>query len=313
MFRVVPDQLRISEGWVRCGQCEEVFDASANLLDSAQIESTGKVSSQQDESATDASTAQRDQNKGVPEVVDSLAPDAPDQPQPHDALETPPQAAHSTHRPTVLDDLRVIDDVFPPTQTLGNQGADAGDSAIQAESEAQPSTSALFMRDKSAVSMWHRPLVRAGLIVAAMLLSLGLTTQVLVHERDRVAATEPGLKPLLEGLCELAGCTVATLRQIESIVIDSSAFSKIRGDVYRLNVTIKNTAAVEVAMPALELSLTDIMDQPVMRRVFLPVDWMHNQTVLAPRSEASTSLVLAVKANGSTERIAGYRVLAFYP
>src|SRR5690606_5597537 len=33
MFRVVPDQLRISEGWVRCGHCTEVFDASANLSD----------------------------------------------------------------------------------------------------------------------------------------------------------------------------------------------------------------------------------------------------------------------------------------
>ncbi len=31
-FKVVADQLRISEGWVRCGQCKEVFDASAHLL-----------------------------------------------------------------------------------------------------------------------------------------------------------------------------------------------------------------------------------------------------------------------------------------
>jgi len=31
MFKVVPDQLRISDGWVRCGQCDEVFDANANL------------------------------------------------------------------------------------------------------------------------------------------------------------------------------------------------------------------------------------------------------------------------------------------
>src|SRR6185369_3005174 len=31
MFRVVPDQLKISEGWVRCGHCADVFDASANL------------------------------------------------------------------------------------------------------------------------------------------------------------------------------------------------------------------------------------------------------------------------------------------
>lgn len=31
-FRVVADQLRISDGWVRCGQCQEVFDAR-NYLD----------------------------------------------------------------------------------------------------------------------------------------------------------------------------------------------------------------------------------------------------------------------------------------
>ena len=30
-FRVVADQLRISEGWVRCGRCQEVFDASQAL------------------------------------------------------------------------------------------------------------------------------------------------------------------------------------------------------------------------------------------------------------------------------------------
>ena len=32
LFKVVPDQLRISDGWVRCGQCGEIFDAAQNLL-----------------------------------------------------------------------------------------------------------------------------------------------------------------------------------------------------------------------------------------------------------------------------------------
>ena len=35
MFKVVPDQLRVSDGWVRCGQCNEVFDANANLESAA--------------------------------------------------------------------------------------------------------------------------------------------------------------------------------------------------------------------------------------------------------------------------------------
>ena len=33
VFRVVQDQLRVSEGWVRCGRCTEVFNAVENLVD----------------------------------------------------------------------------------------------------------------------------------------------------------------------------------------------------------------------------------------------------------------------------------------
>lgn len=32
MFKVVPDQLRVAQGWVRCGQCSEVFEASLHLV-----------------------------------------------------------------------------------------------------------------------------------------------------------------------------------------------------------------------------------------------------------------------------------------
>src|SRR5205809_5561431 len=33
VFRVVQDQLKISEGWVRCGRCEQVFNALEGLFD----------------------------------------------------------------------------------------------------------------------------------------------------------------------------------------------------------------------------------------------------------------------------------------
>src|SRR3990167_4634375 len=32
MFKVVTDQLKVAQGWVRCGHCVEVFDASTHLL-----------------------------------------------------------------------------------------------------------------------------------------------------------------------------------------------------------------------------------------------------------------------------------------
>ncbi|MBL0945590.1 MAG: zinc-ribbon domain-containing protein, partial [Hydrogenophaga sp.] len=31
VFRVVADQLKISDGWVRCGHCSDVFDATIHL------------------------------------------------------------------------------------------------------------------------------------------------------------------------------------------------------------------------------------------------------------------------------------------
>src|SRR4051812_11140278 len=31
LFKVVPDQLKISDGWVRCGHCSDVFDAAAHM------------------------------------------------------------------------------------------------------------------------------------------------------------------------------------------------------------------------------------------------------------------------------------------
>src|SRR5512137_1134109 len=33
VFRVVQDQLRVSEGWVRCGRCNGVFNAAEVLFD----------------------------------------------------------------------------------------------------------------------------------------------------------------------------------------------------------------------------------------------------------------------------------------
>ena len=33
VFRVVQDQLKVSEGWVRCGRCNDVFNALESLFD----------------------------------------------------------------------------------------------------------------------------------------------------------------------------------------------------------------------------------------------------------------------------------------
>ena len=75
----------------------------------------------------------------------------------------------------------------------------------------------------------------------------------------------------------------------------------------------KNTASIALAVPSIELTLTDLRDQPVLRRVFLPSELGAKQDTLSPGAEWPVSLVVVVKGTGTAERIAGYHLLAFYP
>jgi hypothetical protein len=63
-------------------------------------------------------------------------------------------------------------------------------------------------------------------------------------------------------------------------------------------------------MPAVELTLTDLQDQPVLRRVLLPADLQAPDT-LGAQAEWSVRMPLVVTATPT--RIAGYRALVFYP
>jgi hypothetical protein len=170
-----------------------------------------------------------------------------------------------------------------------------------------------FMKAGHASATWRKPWVRAVLWMACLLLLVGLALQVVVQERDRIAATEPSAMRVLGPMCEVLACKISPLRQIESIVIDSSSFAKVRADVYRLNVTLKNTAQTAIATPALELTLTDMQDQAVVKRVFAATDFGRQQVVMEPGAELVVTIPIAVKANTGSVKVSGYRLLSFYP
>jgi hypothetical protein len=154
---------------------------------------------------------------------------------------------------------------------------------------------------------------RAGLVLLSVALFGGLLLQVVVHERDRIVATEPAARRFLEPLCEVLNCKLEALLQIEAIVIDSSSFAKVRTDVYRLNFALKNSAQTPVATPAVELTLTDMQDQPVMRRVFTAADFAKQRLVIEPGAELAATVAVNVKHVAGHEKVTGYRLLSFYP
>jgi len=142
-----------------------------------------------------------------------------------------------------------------------------------------------------------------------------LLFQVVLHGRDVIAARQPELKPLLTRLCASLGCEVSEPRQIASITVDGASFSRQSGgDGYQLYFSLRNGAPLALRMPAVELTLLDLQERPVLRRVLLPADFSKS-AVLPAHAERSASLLLMLTGAeaASLPPLAGYNLYPFYP
>ena len=161
-------------------------------------------------------------------------------------------------------------------------------------------------------AFWQSRGMRMALWLVAVFLVLGLLLQIAVHERDRLAAGSPAMAGLLAAVCKPVGCQIGPARQIESVVIDSSNLVRRQGNFYSFDLVLKNSATFAVAMPALELSLTDTRDAVIVRKVFLPEDLPGAPQLLPPQGSMSLSLRLSIADQGVSS-MSGYRALVFYP
>ena len=172
-----------------------------------------------------------------------------------------------------------------------------------------------FVRSARRKALWHRPAVRLALGGGALLLAATLLAQVVVHKRHYLASAQPQWRATLQALCLPLQCDVQPYRQIAAVSVDSSSFNKLQGSTYRFALALKNQSALEVALPAVELTLTDASEQLLLRRVFTPAELAAPAT-LAPGGEwlGSLDMEMDLQLPGNADaRIAGYRVLAFYP
>jgi predicted Zn finger-like uncharacterized protein len=323
LFKVVADQLRISEGWVRCGHCAEVFDATADLRDDSDLEpsapapkpapanlpaddpvpSSGfapsSVHSEVDDSFIDEDLPDPREIEEQARVLREHPLDQPFELRRADVSYLPDESAdvigpHGYSRPTPLE----------PEPANPAELADSADPELHELG---------FVRQARRKEFWRRPAVRAALVLLLVVLAATLVGQAAYQDRDRLAASSPALRPWLARLCDAMRCRLGPPLQIDAVAIETSTFNKLREGAYRLNVTLKNQAPNEVAMPSLELTLTDSQDQPVVRRVLQPDEFAPGRSAMPPRADWSTSVALAVNANAGASRIAGYRLLAFYP
>ncbi len=344
VFRVVKDQLLVSEGWVRCGRCSDVFNAQKSLFD---LEREGVPPTVMAAPQPPSPTALRvleelsRQGQGDP-VRAAMAPPGP-LPQGWDKVAVPPPplpgrfglgrnrdlperfdlsdlmsaetvAAAALHRDDAPEESAsaAAENV---TVTVAAVAAPALDATPQAAPDEAPALVAddpppRFVLAADRAAFWRRSAVRAMLVASTVLLALTLAAQALLGWRHLLAAQHPVLKPVLGTLCQALGCRIEPLRRIDGLSVDASGLTRLEGTaLYKLSVVLRNRGELAVLAPALELSLTDFQGRTQVRKVLTLADFGMAASLL----EAGQELPLQATLSAGDRRITGYTVEVFYP
>jgi len=160
-------------------------------------------------------------------------------------------------------------------------------------------------------------------VLGVMVAALALGAQAVWVWRDEIATNLPITRPLLSSICAPLGCTVGYPRHPELLSIESSALEPWQSDAtaspdpgasnrLALRVVLRNRHSLPQPWPSIELTLTDLSDAAVVRRVLSPSDYLPADTIakpMPPRSERS----LRVPVDPPAEAVSGYRLSVFFP
>jgi hypothetical protein len=199
---------------------------------------------------------------------------------------------------------------LPPAAAAGPQLDLTLDSVAPSDIRTEPGDTPSFVRDAERAARWRQPRVRAALAAACVLATVGLAGQWAIAQRDLVAARWAAAKPLLDSACSTLGCEVRPPRALEGLRVESSGLARVeKGDLYRLSVALRNLRRHEVALPAIELALTDTQGQLIARRVLRAAELGARADHLAAGAELMLQATLQVGA----APVAGYTIELFYP
>lgn len=115
---------------------------------------------------------------------------------------------------------------------------------------------------------------RAALAVGCVLLVSALVVELALLLRASVVAQFPEVRPALVALCAPLSCTVPWPMHPELLAVVSSELETLPGTgALEFDAVVRNRAGFPVALPAMELTLTDARNHPVARKVFRPADY----------------------------------------
>lgn len=322
-FEVTEEQLSAFDGQVRCGECQQVFDARLQLetLDD-DVASTDAVKPQSppdqvrpavSESSLDMfeDVAIRRARHAIAEAAARLAEieeGASDVSSLLPPVHTPPASVPAPTVVTVAADEQVPEAEISPPILHAPVVSDASPEA------AMPA----FLRDRAITPMStarHR-----ALMVAVILLALLLLGQWLYAARHALAASYPQVRPWLTAGCQWLHCTIMLPKHLDQLQIDDADVQEhpAHEGVLVFSSVLSNHDNRSLAFPVIELTLTSTGDEAVLRRHLQPEDYLpatiNASDGIAAGQTVPVKVLLTVEASAlANHAVAGFRVTIAYP
>lgn len=328
-FFVSEDQLKQHGGLVRCGQCLHVFNAKEQFVPTGKPTSVDTTSAKEATAETVTPTftpANQAEQSSWPSIDTTFTAPIQNAPRP----ETEPES-HAGQQPITSE----IDSVLTSDQAtsiMTHTGA-------LAELPHEPSSIAEYtpndtsklnfsrhaLQDASASEfnelakhtkhgVKHKIINRWIWALAISLLVLTAVAQSAYFLRNSIASYYPNLKPLLLQACQHLGCRIELPKQIEWMIIDDSDMQEDleHAGVMHLSSSLFNKASFVQAYPNLELTLTDTDDNPVLRRIFKPVEYLPPKTDISSGFGAGNEVKIKLAITTPDIVVAGYRLYINY-
>jgi predicted Zn finger-like uncharacterized protein len=323
-FRVSEEQLQVSDGHVRCGRCDAVFNARGSLFD---LDAPASAPAPLTPNVTAASIAAAHS----PARSAEARPEAPAGAERNAAAPAEPQWEEGPE--TVAEDSR--EPVWESTLTHAPSADEAEEAnarlrdLLGVSPAAEPSTVGVAAEQSPlppSPAQWsslETPIRRAGptrrgnagwralLAATAAGLALAIPMQWAWIEREplraRFAPVDAWLQQYLPGL------QASGWRHLEGLSVASSALQMTpQGRAYRLELVVSNRAGHRLAMPSLDLSLNDAKGQVLLRRTLSPEQL--GAAAKRPLEAGEQRKLQAVfQVQGAEVRVSGYELGLFHP
>ncbi|MGV3741024.1 MAG: DUF3426 domain-containing protein [Burkholderiaceae bacterium] len=157
--------------------------------------------------------------------------------------------------------------------------------------------------------------MRTTMAAGSVVLFIALLLQGVYAFRHVIAAEMPEYRPVLTDLCSQLGCQVRLPAQIEKVSIESSELQSLPAspNKFTLVALLRNQAATDQAWPYLELTLNDMNEKPVARKVFQPKDYLASTEIVYAGFPEQSEHQVRIAFEMLQLKAAGYRLYLFYP